>query len=57
MQQLAELTVLKNGKLTLTKDWVFPSPSAASNFVLGRPSNGLTNWKKENGETLKERIK
>jgi hypothetical protein len=57
MQQLAELTVLKNGKLTLTKDMVFPSPSAASNFVLGRPSNGLTNWKKENGETLKEKMK
>ena len=56
MQQLAELTVMKNGKLTLTKDFVFPSPSAASNFVLGRPSNGLTNWKKENGETLKDRI-
>jgi hypothetical protein len=37
-------------------DIVFPSPSAASNFVLGRSSNGLTEWKKENGETLKERI-
>jgi hypothetical protein len=57
MQQLAELTVIKNGKLTLTKDKIFPSPSAASNFVLGRPSNGLTNWKKENGETLKEKMK
>ena len=56
MQQLAELTVMKNGKLTLTKDVVFPSPSAASKFVLGRSSNGLTEWKKENGETLKERI-
>ena len=56
MQQLAELTVMKNGKLTLTKDFVFPSPSAASKFVLGRSSNGLTEWKKENGETLKERI-
>ena len=56
MQLLAQVTVMQSGKLTLTKDMVFPSPSAASNFVLGRPSNGLTNWKKENGETLKERI-
>ena len=56
MQMLAQLAEMKNGKLTLTKDIVFPSPSAASNFVLGRSSNGLTNWKKENGETLKERI-
>lgn len=56
MQMLAQLAEMKNGKLTLTKDIVFSSPSAASNFVLGRQSNGLTNWKKENGETLKERI-
>jgi hypothetical protein len=57
MQQLEEMTVMKNGQLTLKKDKIFPSPSAASNFVLGRPSNGLTNWKKENGVTLKEMIK
>ena len=56
MQMLAQLAEMKNGKLTLTKDMVFPSPSAAAKFVLGRPANGLTNWKKENGETLKERI-
>jgi hypothetical protein len=56
MQMLAQLAEMKNGKLTLTKDIVFPSPSAASKFVLGRSSNGLTEWKKENGETLKERI-
>jgi hypothetical protein len=56
MQMLAQLAEMKNDKLILTKDFTFSSPSAASNFVLGRPSNGLTNWKKENGETLKDRI-
>jgi hypothetical protein len=56
MQMLAQLAEMKNDKLTLIKDIVFPSPSAASKFVLGRSSNGLTEWKKENGETLKERI-
>jgi hypothetical protein len=56
MQMLAQLAEMKNDKLILTKDFTFSSPSAASKFVLGRSSNGLTEWKKENGETLKERI-
>ena len=56
MQMLAQLAEMKNGKLILTKDLTFSSPSAASKFVLGRSSNGLTEWKKENGETLKERL-
>ena len=56
MQMLAQLAEMKNDKLILTKDFTFSSPSAASKFVLGRSSNGSTEWKKENGETLKERI-
>ncbi len=34
------------------QDYVFSSPSAASATVLGRPSNGWTDWKDEEGRTL-----
>lgn len=38
----------------LTEDHLFSSPSAASSVVLGRSSNGLTQWKTLEGVTLKE---
>ena len=37
-----------------TKDYEFSSPSAASAIVLGRPSNGNTDWKDEKGISLKD---
>ena len=37
-----------------TKDMLFLSPSTAAAMVLGRNSNGLTEWKDKNGKTLKE---
>ena len=36
------------------KDYEFSAPSAASAVVLGRPSNGNTDWKTDTGTPLKE---
>jgi len=38
----------------LKEDILFPSPSGASSFALGRNSDGRTDWKTENGKSLKE---
>lgn len=53
--------LLKNGVLIsegdnfrFTQDYTFNSPSLASGVVLGRSSNGRTEWKDETGRTLKE---
>lgn len=35
-------------------DYIFSSPSTAAVIVMGRNANGLTEWKNENGKTLKE---
>lgn len=52
--------LVKNGvlvpdgdKLRFTQDYTFSSPSMASCTVLGRPSNGRTDWKDGEGRTLK----
>lgn len=45
---------LANGKLRFTQDFTFSSPSMASTVVLGRASNGRTEWKDATGKTLKE---
>ena len=37
-----------------TQDYIFNSPSLASSVVLGRSSNGRTEWKDNKGRTLKE---
>ncbi len=36
----------------LTQEYVFNSPSAASNFVLGRSSTGMREWKNDSGVPL-----
>lgn len=46
-------TIVNN---TLTKDYEFSSPSAASAITLGRPSNGNIDWKDAKGKALKEII-
>jgi hypothetical protein len=47
--------MVENGdKLIFAEDAVFNSPSAASNMVLGRNSNGFTEWVNEKGLTFKE---
>lgn len=38
----------------LTKNYLFNSPSYAASFVIGMTTNGRTDWKTENGLTLKE---
>ncbi len=45
-------SVIKDG--VLTKNILLRSASYASAFVLGMTNNGRTNWKLENGKTLKE---
>jgi hypothetical protein len=37
-----------------TDDYIFSSPSTASSIVLGRNSNGLTDWKLTDGTSLKD---
>jgi hypothetical protein len=47
-----EARINRDGKLKETIP--FASPSAASAFVLGRNSNGLTEWKTADGKSLKD---
>ncbi|MGJ8737500.1 GIY-YIG nuclease family protein [Zobellia laminariae] len=49
-----EIMVSHNDKLIFAEDAVFNSPSAASNMILGRNSNGFTEWVNGNGITFKE---
>lgn len=53
--------LLRTGVLTsegnafkFTQDYTFTSPSLASSVVLGRSSNGRTDWKDASGRTLKQ---
>tara|TARA_R110002012_G_scaffold120556_2_gene269960 strand:- start:6440 stop:7315 length:876 start_codon:yes stop_codon:yes gene_type:complete len=49
-----QIMVESGDKLIFAEDAVFNSPSAASNMVLGRNSNGFTEWVNEKGLTFKE---
>jgi hypothetical protein len=49
-----EIMIPEGDKLVFTEDTVFNSPSAASNMVLGRNSNGFTEWVNKAGKTFKE---
>lgn len=49
-----KIMVESSDKLIFAEDAVFNSPSAASNMVLGRNSNGFTEWVNEKGLTFKE---
>jgi len=55
-RKLVETKILieSGDKLIFSEDTVFDSPSAASNMVLGRNSNGFTEWVNSNGHTFKE---
>jgi hypothetical protein len=44
--------VLKDAKFT--KDYLFSSPSMAAAVIMGRSANGLIEWKKEDGTTLRD---
>jgi hypothetical protein len=54
-QELVEKGVLKNGQngYVFSLDYVFTSPSTAGGVVLGRSTNGRTEWKDPSGRTLK----
>ncbi len=45
---------LKGDYYIFPEDYIFSSASAAASIVLGRNANGLTEWKLNNGETLKD---
>jgi hypothetical protein len=43
-----------NGQIILLHDVPINSPSRASGYVLGRPSNGWDDWKDAEGKKLSE---
>lgn len=45
--------VPRDGHLIFAQDYTFSSPSTAAGVVLGRSSNGRTEWKDSRGRTLK----
>lgn len=45
---------LEDGFYVLKENYTFASPSTASSVVLGRSSNGWTDWKDEQGKSLNE---
>lgn len=49
-----KIMIEHNDKLIFAEDTVFNSPSAASNMILGRNSNGFTEWVNKKGQTFKE---
>lgn len=49
-----EIMIEDKDKLVFAEDTVFNSPSAASNMILGRNSNGFTEWVNKGGVTFKE---
>ena len=49
-----KIMVEDGDKLVFAEDAVFNSPSAASNMILGRNSNGFTEWVNKSGKTFKE---
>jgi predicted GIY-YIG superfamily endonuclease len=55
-QKLLDTEILKdNGEFyEFIEDTIFSSPSAASNMILGRNSNGYTEWVSEDGISLKK---
>ena len=54
-QLIADGTLVKkNGLWEFTKDVEFSSPPAAAAVIRGGSSNGLQEWKTQNGVTLKQ---
>lgn len=52
---VAQGVLVPDGKVyRLTQDYAFNSPSTAAGVLLGRNSNGRTQWKDANGRTLKQ---
>lgn len=51
-QRCKQNNEIKDG--VLTKNYLFKSPSYAASFVLGMTTNGKTDWKTEDGKSLKD---
>lgn len=51
-KDLVDAGILRENKFT--KDHLFSSPSMAAAVVMGRNANGLIEWKKEDGTTMKD---
>lgn len=49
---LVQYTAADKNSFIFTKNYLFNTPSAASNIILGRSSNGWMEWKTEDGKTL-----
>ncbi len=49
-----QILIEKGDKLEFAEDAIFSSPSAAANMILGRNSNGFTEWITENNQTFKQ---
>lgn len=50
-------TYEKDGELYLNSDYQFSSPSTAASYCLGRSSNGWTEWKDKDKNTLDQNIR
>lgn len=48
------LVTKEDGVLYLVEDYTFSSASTAASLVMGRPANGLTEWKTASGELLRD---
>jgi hypothetical protein len=51
-KDLVDSGIVKESKFT--KDYLFSSPSMAAAVIMGRSANGLIEWKKEDGTTMKD---
>ena len=51
-QFIGEHCTVVSGKIILTEDYTFKSPSTAAEYVLGRHANGRIMWKDDIGQTL-----
>lgn len=49
-----KIMIESGDKLVFAEDAIFSSPSAASNMILGRNSNGFTEWVNKDGLSFKE---
>ena len=54
LEQQGLLEVLNDSQLRLVRDHIFNSSSMAADCVLGRSANGRTEWRTEDGVTLKQ---
>ncbi|MBE6337602.1 MAG: GIY-YIG nuclease family protein [Lentimicrobiaceae bacterium] len=51
-KMLQEYSAIEDGKIIMTSDKTFTSPSTAACFCLGRSANGWIEWKDKEGNTL-----